>query len=93
MFKHYHDLYSPDIVVLGINQEETLELVQDFTGDLNLSYEILLDKNAVVAELYRVFGLPVTVFIDREGVLRFDHIGLMAESQFDKYLLALGVNE
>ena len=91
MFQTYHQKYGPDLVMLGVNQEEKSEEVQKFTSEFELTFEMLLDTDAHVADLYRVFGLPATVFIDREGILRFHHIGVMTEEQFSRYLIALGV--
>jgi thiol-disulfide isomerase/thioredoxin len=91
MFEEFYQQYSPDLIVLGVNQEEKPELVQQFVGDLDLSYEILLDRNAKISGLYGVIGLPVTAFVDAEGILRFQHVGIMTEDQFTRYLMALGV--
>jgi hypothetical protein len=51
----------------------------------------LLDRNADLAPVYQLIALPVTVFIDQEGILRFHHIGIMTADQLDNYLTLLGV--
>ena len=91
MFQEYQDRYESDMVVLGINQQESPDDVQKFVGELGLTYEMLLDRDAQVSSLYGVIGLPVTSFIDSQGILRYHHIGIMTEEQFSRYLMTLGV--
>jgi thiol-disulfide isomerase/thioredoxin len=93
MFQEYFDKYSPDLVVLGVNEQEDPELVREFEGQLDISYPILLDRNADLAPVYQLIALPVTVFIDQEGILRFHHIGIMTAEQLDNYLTLLGVTQ
>lgn len=60
-----------NLVVLGVNNtaSDTPEYVVDFVQELGLTFPILLDEDGSTAELYRVRGLPMTVFIDRNGVV------------------------
>ncbi len=62
---------SDDLVVIGINNtaNDTPELVNDFVDELGITFLILLDESGDTAETYRVLGLPMTVFVDRNGVV------------------------
>ncbi len=62
--------YPDDLVVLGVNQEETVEQVMRFMDDFSLTFPVVLDTDAAVRKRYAVPGLPATFFIDREGVIR-----------------------
>ncbi|HEV8662328.1 MAG TPA: TlpA disulfide reductase family protein [Candidatus Methylomirabilis sp.] len=44
--------------------------VAQFLEELNLTFPALLDPEMEVARRYRVFGIPVTFLIDREGIIR-----------------------
>lgn len=44
--------------------------VAQFMEELKLTFPALLDPEMEVARRYRVFGIPVTFLIDREGIIR-----------------------
>lgn len=44
--------------------------VTQFMEELQLTFPALLDPEMEVARRYRVFGIPVTFLIDREGIIR-----------------------
>lgn len=90
MFQDYFNQYGSDLVILGINEKESPDVVRAFLKEFNVSYPILFDRSADLAPVYRLMALPVTVFVDRDGILRFHHVGIMSEEQFSNYLKALG---
>jgi peroxiredoxin len=92
MFETYAEQY-PNFVMLGIDEEESMDEVKSFLSEMDITYPILLDKNAKVAEAYKVFMLPSTFFIDEEGMVRYRHYGVMSQEQFTYYLESLGVLE
>ena len=85
--------YEPDLVVLGINLEQSPAEIQDFIGQVNVTYPILLDKDGLVSKLFKVIQLPNTYFIDRDGIIRIRHIGYLSSDQIQKYLVRVGVFE
>ena len=92
LFQRYYDDYrDADLVVLGVNQGESLDVVQTFIQETGITYPILLDTETKTAAAYQVIALPVTIFIDQEGIIRYQHIGVISEAQFTNYLKALGV--
>ena len=68
-----------------------LRIVPFLFEPVNLSFDILLDPDAATQRLYLVRGYPTTFLIDREGVIREQHIGLLTGEQLDDYLRALGL--
>jgi len=44
--------------------------VAQFMEELKLTFPALLDPEMEVARRYRVFGIPVTFLLDREGIIR-----------------------
>jgi len=92
LFQKYHD-QVPDIVVLGVNEEEPVEKVREFIEKTGFTYRMLLDTDVVMGEAYYILTLPTTVFIDKQGIMRYRHIGYMSEEQFEFYLTELGVME
>ena len=62
-----------DLAVLAVDflAEDSLEAVRYFVRDFGLTFPIATDtQEGAVAERYGVRGLPVTFFIDRDGILR-----------------------
>ena len=49
----------------------------------------MLDSSGQVMNTYRVPGLPVTVVIDREGVILARHIGPITPEQIEGYVADL----
>ncbi len=90
MFEAYHKQY-PDLVMLGLDQQESKAKVQAFLAEHELTYPILLDSQADAASKYKVVLLPTTIFVDEKGEVRFRHYGIMSEDQLVYYLTTLGV--
>jgi thiol-disulfide isomerase/thioredoxin len=90
MFQEYQDRY-PNFVMLGVNEEESPEMVSDFLEGLNLTYAMLFDQKADLARALRVSFLPTTFFLDETGEIRFRHYGILSTDQLDHYLTELGV--
>lgn len=82
---------QPELQVIAVNFDEPAEDVQAFVDELNLSFDILLDPGGEIQRLYRVRGYPSTFFVDAEGKLVIQHIGLMTEGQLNDYLDQLGL--
>ncbi len=49
--------------------------VQDFMQELRLNFPALLDPDMEVLRLYRMFSLPATFLIDKEGIIRHRELG------------------
>ena len=49
--------------------------VESFVQDFKLTYPILLDRDGSVSNLYQIEGLPMTFFINREGIIRTVVVG------------------
>lgn len=88
-----HEKYSPDLVVLGVNSMETDDEVRAFVERSSISFPIVFDSDGQTGQQYLIHGLPTTLFIDREGVLRIRHVGELTRPVLDKYLLELGAIE
>lgn len=82
-FERYKD---QGFTVLAVNFDEPEDLVKAFGEELSLTFPLLLDPGGEVQQLYRVRGYPTTVMVDRDGMIRAVHIGVMTEGQVDGYL-------
>jgi cytochrome c biogenesis protein CcmG, thiol:disulfide interchange protein DsbE len=73
---------SPWVVLLGVDLKENVETIQNFTTQFGLTYPLLLDRDGAVSERYQVRGIPTTVFLDADGVVRVRHVGPLTEDKF-----------
>jgi peroxiredoxin len=70
------DLKSKGLVVIGVTQEDASE-VQSFLGRGSaIEYPVALDASQDATRSYRVQGLPMTVIIDKTGVVRYAELGI-----------------
>ncbi len=79
------------LVVLGVNYDEPRSDAQAFVDELGLTFPIVMDRGKRVSREYLVQGLPTTVILDAEGVVRVRHVGLMTGAQLDEYLAQVGL--
>ncbi len=78
----YHDR---GVAVLGVGVKDSKESIRRMAENLGLTFPIGLDPTAEVAgERYRIPGLPVTVFLDRQGVVRKIWPGPIDRSSLDR---------
>jgi len=63
-------------VSFAVNQGETDEEIQSFLQKTGLKLTVAKDGQGEIGNLYLVKGIPQTVLIDREGIVRHVHAGL-----------------
>jgi peroxiredoxin len=85
----YEARQGDGFVVLGVNVEESRATVEQFMGDIEMTYPVLLDERGQVLRMYRINGLPMSVLVDQEGVIQARHVGYLTADQLDKYLADL----
>jgi peroxiredoxin len=67
MQQAYDTLRDKGLVVLAVNELEDEARVRQHIKEYGHTFPVLLDSKNHVANLYGVFGLPVSVFIDGKG--------------------------
>jgi peroxiredoxin len=63
------------LVVLGVSIDEDLRRAQEFADSMKVSYPIMFDAGSDIGRDYQLAKMPVTILVDRSGVVRFSHIG------------------
>jgi peroxiredoxin len=91
MFQETHKRYGKDLVILAVNIGETTDQVQKYLKGRNFSYPILLDSDQVMEQLYQIKGLPITLFLDTNGIIRSRQYGLMSNAELAEHLTKIGV--
>lgn len=91
-FQKAQDQLGDQLVILGVNYLEDADKAVGILDRLSATYPAVLDANAAVADHYRVGrGLPVTFFIDKDGVLRSFKTGELTPAEFEANLAKVGV--
>jgi peroxiredoxin len=68
LYKKYH---RAGLVLFGINIDGSPDAAEEMVRALSITYPVLLDRRNEVAKAFQVDQLPLTVLIDREGVVRY----------------------
>lgn len=87
----FTSLQDDGFVILAVNYDEPKGMVADYVEELGLTFPVLLDPGAETIAAYRVRGFPTSFIIDREGVIRNIHIGLITEEYLQFYLEDAGL--
>jgi len=68
--------YKPlGFTILGVNVEEKSADARDLLKKIPVSFPVLLDNENKVSKLYNVVAMPSTVIVDRDGNMRYVHLG------------------
>jgi peroxiredoxin len=76
--------------VLTVNRGDRPEQVRQFFADIKVNLPTAMDTKITVNDLYRVVNLPITYIIDKEGVIRERHIGIINADAVIAYLKKYG---
>ncbi len=63
---------ADQLVIIGINHTtaDQASMVPDFVAEFGVTFPIVLDETGDTVDAYNVLGLPTTIFVDREGIVR-----------------------
>jgi len=66
-----YDRYKDEgLAIVAVNLQESQSIIRPFVDDFGMEFPVVLDKRGAVSDSYRLIGLPMTYFIDRDGVIR-----------------------
>jgi peroxiredoxin len=82
MQRTYDSLREKGFVVLAVNELEDDAEVREHIKQYGHTFPVLMDRDNKVANQFGVYGLPVSVFIDEQGVVQ-EYIkgGLLTEQK------------
>ncbi len=89
------DLYAKynraGLVMLGVNIDDDAGRAAEMVRKLKVSFPVLMDQRKDVARLYQVQDMPVTILVDREGVVRnwYDNYKPGQEKQYLEHVREL----
>jgi len=78
-------------VILGIDVQESAEVVAPYVDQMEITFPILLDIQGKTTASYKIRGLPTSVFIDRQGIIQYVHLGPLTEKNIQDYLALMEI--
>ena len=83
--------YSPQgVVFLAIAVDDTEKKAKAFMQKIGLTIPAGLDRTGKIKDDYRLYGMPTTFFIDKNGKISYLHAGVVTEEllkhEIDKLL-------
>ena len=74
-----------DFIVLAVNIDRDSTNAVKFLNGLKEkpAFPILWDKTAMLPPLYKLEGMPTTILIDRNGIIRFRRTGFKPEKKME----------
>ncbi|MEA3337703.1 MAG: redoxin domain-containing protein [Chloroflexota bacterium] len=85
----HEQLSRAGVVVLGVNQNETPDIVSRYREGLGIDFPTVIDQRLRVSREYAVNSIPTTFFIDRDGVIQRTFIGPMTDAVLAQNLKAI----
>jgi cytochrome c biogenesis protein CcmG/thiol:disulfide interchange protein DsbE len=77
------------VTVVGVDVQDKDEAAREFLRRFEHSFPNAPDPKGRVSVDYGVYGVPETFFIDREGRVRFKHVGALTDEIARQHLDAL----
>ena len=63
------------LVVLGVSVDEDTRRAREFADAMKVGYPILLDTTSNIGRSYLLQNMPMTILVDRSGVVRYSSVG------------------
>jgi hypothetical protein len=77
-------------VVLLVDELDSTPAAGSFIGDLHIHAAVLLDTDGKAGALYRITGLPTTMFVRPNGTIEGRYLGQTNEQILGSHIAAIG---
>lgn len=79
LLEQMHKRYSSlGFTLVGVNVDANSKDAEEWLSKTPVSFPVLFDRESKVSKMYDVSAMPSTVFIDRQGNVRYLHRGYKA---------------
>jgi len=92
LLNHLHEQYQKaGFTLLGVNIDDRADTAQAMARKLGITFPVLFDNEKRVSRLYDVNAMPSTLLIDRDGRVRYVHLGYRAgfEARYESQIREL----
>lgn len=89
-FERLNNEYGDDVKIVCVNCVEDKNTVDDFIDSNGFTFPVAYDENAEINNRYPTQGIPYTVVIGKNGIIRNIYLGSEGEEeQYQKYKAAI----
>jgi thiol-disulfide isomerase/thioredoxin len=74
---YYQAHRDEGFVLLAVNAGESRVAAEDFTASIGFSSPVALDTTGEAIDAFGVIGLPTSILIDSEGIIRLEWQGML----------------
>ena len=77
----WHDKYEQaGLTIVGVHSpefswEKPLDKVKDATERLGIKFPVVQDNDFTIWKRFNVWAWPTIVLVDKQGIIRYSHIG------------------
>jgi peroxiredoxin len=86
MEQQYRAFRAEGVEVIAVNIGESEGIVNRFVHRNNLTFTKVIDRDRKLFEDYTVMAVPLTVLIDKDGIVTKVHQGGKSEKQIISYM-------
>ena len=83
--------YRGDLVILGLSTTDTPDQIRPYADEYKMNYPVLIakDREEVQDAYGPMWGIPMSIIVDREGKIAKRHAGIGTKEQFEREIKAL----
>jgi len=74
------------VMIIAVNTGEIEETIRPFLDEFNVNFPVALDIDGSITRLYAVPALPMTFFIDGDGIIQYRRVGELKEGHITEGL-------
>jgi len=80
-----------EVVILGVSVDDPVDKLKPYAAMMKMNYPVLVGngREDVQDAFGPLWGIPVTVFIGRDGKIAKKHSGIASKEQFEQEIKAL----
>ena len=85
-FERLQEEYGEDLAILAVNCMEDAGIVDAFLEENGYTFPVAYDTDGAISMKYPSQGIPYTLLIDEEGIIRQIYVGAAdADTQYQEY--------
>jgi peroxiredoxin len=80
----YMNYRGRGVQFIGVAVDDTREGAEKFIKEFGLTFPSGLDQNGTIARAYKIYGVPMTFVVQRDGRLGYIHVGTITGEILNK---------
>lgn len=77
--KVYEEFRDREVVFIGVAVQDRVDAAKGFVEKYGLTFSVGLDESGGIGSTYRIFGVPKTFIVGRDGRFSYIHTGDISE--------------